>query len=84
MYEYMDGLSATPDDCRSTRVTKKDLLHNMKDDQWKIQPEDWDRDFVECKVIHLLDGYDFVGLVERQDESLVAMKMLFKLKFRDI
>ena len=33
---------------------------------------------------HLLDGYDFVGLVERQDESLVAMRMPFNPKFRDI
>eukprot|EP00924_Labyrinthula_sp_SR-Ha-C_P009629 snap_masked-scaffold_22-processed-gene-1.7-mRNA-1 protein AED:1.00 eAED:1.00 QI:0/0/0/0/1/1/2/0/389 len=32
----------------------------------------------------IFDTYDFIGVVERFDESLVVMKMLFDLSFKDI
>lgn len=84
MFDYMGGLSVTPDSCQGTRTTQEGLSHDTADNQWANLSDDWDRGFVECKVNHLLDSYDFVGLIERQDESLVAMKLLFKLDFRDI
>ena len=84
MFDYMGGLSVTPDSCQGTRTTQEGLSHDTADNQWANLPDDWDRGFVECKLNHLLDSYDFVGLIERQDESLVAMKLLFKLDFKDI
>ncbi len=84
MFDYMGGLSVTPDSCQGTRTSQEGLSYDTADNQWANEPDDWDRGFVECKVNHLLDSYDFVGLIERQDESLVAMKLLFKLDFRDI
>lgn len=84
MFDYMGGLSVTPDNCQGTRTTQEGLSHDTADNQWANLPDEWDRGFVECKVNHLLDSYDFVGLIERQDESLVAMKLLFKLDFKDI
>ena len=82
MYDYMDGISSTGDTCESLRFQGDELKGYS--DRWKNRPQDWDRQFVECKVNHLLDSYDFVGVVERQDESLVAMKMLFDLQLRDV
>ena len=35
-------------------------------------------------VASILDYYDFIGLVEREQESLVVMKMLWDLSFGDI
>ena len=71
MYDYMDGLQVTKDKC----VQAKGVIMNHTQH---------DINFVHCRVRHLLDSYDFVGILERQDESLVAMKLLFNLKLRDI
>ena len=71
MYDYMDGLQVTKDKCTQA----KDVMLNRTQQ---------DINFVHCRVRHLLDSYDFVGILERQDESLVAIKMLFNLKLRDI
>jgi hypothetical protein len=39
---------------------------------------------VEKAVKSIMKEYDFIGLVERMDESLVAMKMLLQLDMNDI
>jgi hypothetical protein len=66
-----------PDSCQGTRTSQEGLSYDTAENDWANEPIDWDRGFVECKVNHLLDSYDFVGLIERQDESLVAMKLNF-------
>mmetsp|Transcript_20744 Transcript_20744/g.31400 ORF Transcript_20744/g.31400 Transcript_20744/m.31400 type:complete len:434 (+) Transcript_20744:112-1413(+) len=33
---------------------------------------------------NIMHGYDFIGITERMDESLVAMKMILRLKISDI
>jgi hypothetical protein len=38
----------------------------------------------EQKVEHILNAYDFIGLVDRYHESLILLKMIYNLDLRDI
>ena len=40
--------------------------------------------FLKSGVRHIMSFYDFIGVVERMEESLVALKMLLNLDHRDI
>jgi hypothetical protein len=77
IFNYMDGLTTEKNVCRSGEDVDKSGRN-------KTHPFGWNHSIVECEVKHLLDSYDFVGVMEREDESLVAMKLLFGLRFRDI
>ena len=40
--------------------------------------------FLRKKVRHVIQEYDFIGIVERIDESLVIIKILLNLQLTDI
>ena len=51
----------------------------------KLDPTfDDNRTLFEHSVVHILEEYHFVGIAERMDESLVVLKLLMDLEWRDI
>lgn len=56
--------------------TANTIFHYIKPFRWINESE---------KGIHsILETYDFIGLVEREDESLVAMVLLWGLNIKDV
>ena len=85
IFNYMDGISLNPYKCEAFEsAVGEPPTEAIGAGKVVRGRRKWDDDRLACEVERLLDSYDFVGLVEREDESLIAMKFLFSLKFRDI
>lgn len=59
-------------------------LHYLSLDRFNIGSGSQGLELLTTTVNKILEGYDFIGVTERLDESLVAMQMILGLKTSDI